>query len=68
MSNPAANQIDQIPPQFDVIIVGSGAAGLYAALRLPQPISSVGLITKDKLKYGSSSWAQGGIAAAIAPI
>ncbi|MEM8780631.1 MAG: L-aspartate oxidase [Cyanobacteria bacterium P01_G01_bin.49] len=51
---------------FDVIVVGSGAAGLYAALCLPKHYR-VGLITKDTLKTGASDWAQGGIAAAIAP-
>jgi L-aspartate oxidase len=61
-----APDLNQLPAQFDLIIVGSGAAGLYAALCLPAHLQ-VGLITKDKLKYGSSSWAQGGIAAAIAP-
>lgn len=56
----------QTTPQFDVIVVGSGAAGLYAALCLP-PDYQVGLITKEKLKTGASDWAQGGIAAAINP-
>ena len=51
---------------FDVLVIGSGAAGLYAALCLPNRYS-VGLITKDKLKTGASDWAQGGIAAAINP-
>ena len=52
--------------QFDILVVGAGAAGLYAALRLPSHLS-VALITKDTLKTGASDWAQGGIAAAIAP-
>ncbi len=51
-------------PHFDVLVIGSGAAGLYAALCLPSNYS-VGLITKAKLKTGASKWAQGGIAAAI---
>ncbi len=55
-----------LPPQFDIIVVGSGAAGLYAALCLPTHYR-VGIITKDTLKTGASDWAQGGIAAAIAP-
>lgn len=50
-------------PKFDVIVVGSGAAGLYGALCLPQ--FQVALITKDRLNTGASDWAQGGIAAAI---
>lgn len=51
-------------PKFDVIVVGSGAAGLYGALCLPQEFQ-VALITKDRLNTGASDWAQGGIAAAI---
>ncbi len=52
--------------QFDVLVIGSGAAGLYAALCI-EPRYKVGLITKSKLKTGASGWAQGGIAAAINP-
>lgn len=52
--------------QFDVLVVGAGAAGLYAALCLPNHLR-VGLITKDNLSLSASDWAQGGIAAAIAP-
>ena len=59
-------KLKQIPSQFDVIVVGSGAAGLYACLCLPEHLK-VGLITKDTLKIGASDWAQGGIAAAIDP-
>ncbi len=53
-------------PPYDIIIVGSGAAGLYAALCLPTHFR-IALITKDQLKKGASNWAQGGIAAAINP-
>ncbi len=52
--------------EFDVIVVGSGAAGLYATLCLP-PELRIAIVTKAKLKTGASDWAQGGIAAAIAP-
>jgi L-aspartate oxidase len=50
----------------DVIVVGSGMAGLITALSLaPRPVT---LITKTpQLESGSSLWAKGGIAAAIGP-
>lgn len=51
---------------FDALIVGGGAAGLYSALCLPDHFR-VGLIAKDTLALSASDWAQGGIAAAIAP-
>lgn len=51
---------------WDVLVVGGGAAGLYTALCLPSHFR-VGLITKDTLSLSASDWAQGGIAAAIAP-
>lgn len=54
----------ELPINFDVLVIGSGAAGLYAALCL-QSSFKVGLITKERLKTGASDWAQGGIAAAI---
>ncbi|MEH2177340.1 L-aspartate oxidase [Nostoc sp.] len=59
------SQID-IPSQFDVLVVGAGAAGLYTALCLPESLR-VGLITKETVTLSASDWAQGGIAAAIAP-
>jgi L-aspartate oxidase len=55
-----------LPSSVDVIVIGSGAAGLYATLCLPNNLE-VALVTKDKLKKGASDWAQGGIAAAINP-
>jgi L-aspartate oxidase len=59
------SQID-IPRQFDVLVVGAGAAGLYTALCLPESLR-VGLITKETLTLSASDWAQGGIAAAVSP-
>lgn len=51
---------------FDVLVIGGGAAGLYSALCLSSDLS-VALVTKDNLSISASDWAQGGIAAAIAP-
>lgn len=51
----------------DVIVVGSGIAGLSCALRLRQRVDRVLLVTKTVLSEGSTEWAQGGIAAALAP-
>ncbi|WP_017302095.1 L-aspartate oxidase [Nodosilinea nodulosa] len=52
------------PHHFDVLVIGGGAAGLYAALSIP-PQWRIGLVTKDNLSISASDWAQGGIAAAI---
>ena len=48
----------------DVLIVGSGIAGLSAALMLPNNIK-ITLITKGESKSCSTSWAQGGIASVL---
>ena len=49
---------------FDVLIVGSGLAGLTAALHLA-PTHRVAILTKRAMADGSSGWAQGGIAAVL---
>lgn len=51
----------------DVIVVGSGIAGLTTALTLRERVDRVLLVTKTVLSEGSTQWAQGGIAAAMAP-
>ena len=48
----------------DVLIVGSGAAGLTAALNLAET-HKVAVIAKGSLSEGATSWAQGGIAAVL---
>ncbi len=50
----------------DVVVVGSGIAGLTTALQA-RTHGRVVLVTKDDLSAGSTRWAQGGIAAAIGP-
>jgi L-aspartate oxidase len=49
---------------FDVLIVGSGLAGLSAALHLAAT-HRVAVLTKRSMSDGSSGWAQGGIAAVM---
>ena len=48
----------------DVIIIGSGAAGLTAALALAEQ-RKVLVLAKGELTGGSTAWAQGGIAAVL---
>ncbi|MGB0954743.1 MAG: FAD-dependent oxidoreductase, partial [Panacagrimonas sp.] len=49
----------------DVLILGSGAAGLSLALRLAQYGRTVTVVSKTHLESGSTLWAQGGISAVI---
>ncbi|WP_395693323.1 L-aspartate oxidase [Nocardioides sp.] len=51
----------------DVVVVGSGVAGLTAALRMRGRVDRILVVTKDVLNAGSTQWAQGGIAAALGP-
>lgn len=53
--------------EVDAVVVGSGIAGLTAALRLRTRVPRVLLVTKGQLQSGSTLWAQGGIAAALDP-
>lgn len=50
----------------DVLIVGSGIAGLYAALNLDTSMK-VTVVTKASIEKSNSWLAQGGIASVIAP-
>jgi L-aspartate oxidase len=50
----------------DVCVVGSGVAGLTTALRARKAGHRVLLVTKARVDEGSTRWAQGGIAAALA--
>jgi L-aspartate oxidase len=52
--------------QSDVLIIGSGAAGLTAAINLADRFR-VTVLAKGALNEGSTAWAQGGIAAVLEP-
>lgn len=68
MKHLAVERLAQETTRADVVIVGSGVAGLSAALDLTAGAvrRSVTLLTKAELGTGgSSAWAQGGVAAAV---
>jgi L-aspartate oxidase len=52
----------------DVLVVGSGVAGLTAALHLREAGLHVTVVTKVNIDDGSTRWAQGGIAAVLDPL
>ena len=51
---------------WDVIVIGAGAAGLMASLELPDNLNVL-LLNRNTSKVSSSRWAQGGIASVIRP-
>jgi L-aspartate oxidase len=53
--------------RYDLIVVGSGIAGLYAALQAIDRGASVLLVTKGAIDEATTRHAQGGIAAAVGP-
>ncbi len=65
-----ARQLPTEPPGWtvaaDVVVVGSGIAGLTAALEA-RKAGRVLLVTKTRLADSATAWAQGGIAAALSP-
>jgi len=54
----------KIEHSYDVLILGSGAAGLSTALHL-DPTLKIAVISKGDLSSGSTAWAQGGISAVL---
>ena len=50
--------------QYDVLVIGSGAAGLSLALNLPDHLR-IAVLSKGDLANGSTFWAQGGVAAVL---
>ncbi len=50
--------------RYDVLVIGSGAAGLTLALNLPSHLR-IAVLSKGELANGSTYWAQGGVAAVL---
>jgi len=61
MPDPSTSRLEH----FDVVVVGSGAAGLTLALRLAEGNRRIAVISKDALAEGSTLYAQGGISAVL---
>ena len=55
------------PTKTGVAVVGGGAAGLYVSLRAAEQGAQVTLVSRKPLAESASYWAQGGLAAALAP-
>ena len=59
------------PGPFHVLVLGSGVAGLSAAVRLAGAVPaaglklSLGVLTKGALSQSATRWAQGGVAAVL---
>lgn len=58
------DSVEENSHTFDLVIIGTGLAGLSAAL-LARPDQRVAVLTKRGLHDGASGWAQGGIAAVL---
>ena len=58
---------DGSPIEAELAVVGAGGAGLYTALCAAREGASVALISATTLAETASYWAQGGLAAALAP-
>ncbi len=58
--------MDGVHRQLDVLVLGSGVAGLSAVVRLAEvPGMRVGVLTKGELSQSATRWAQGGVAAVL---
>ncbi|HEV8335308.1 MAG TPA: L-aspartate oxidase [Candidatus Polarisedimenticolia bacterium] len=64
-SRKTAPRTTRIESRYDVIIVGSGIAGLRAAVDLAEAGARVAVLTKDDPTDSNTGYAQGGIAVAL---
>ena len=62
---PFSKQLIEIN-EWDVIVIGAGAAGLMASLELPENYKVL-LLNRNTNQNSSSRWAQGGIASVVRP-
>jgi len=60
--NTGLNKNDIYSTNWDVVVIGAGAAGLMTSLELP-PKLKILLLNRNTSKRSSSRWAQGGMAA-----
>ena len=60
--NTGFNKNDIYSTNWDVIVIGAGAAGLMSSLELPSNLKTL-LLNRNTSKRSSSRWAQGGMAA-----
>ena len=65
MAGVASSAMPEEALGFDVLVVGSGIAGLTMALEIARAGRDVAVITKKRLKDSSTNWAQGGIAGVL---
>jgi len=66
MPSSTASPERSVPAHLDLLVVGSGIAGLSAALRAARDHGlAVGLLTKGSLADAATRWAQGGVAAVL---
>src|SRR3954468_8709376 len=67
-ARPSPSRLADPPAQqrpLDALVLGSGVAGLTAAIRAASDGLRVGVLTKGKLTESATRWAQGGVAAVL---
>ena len=65
-ASPASSAVPAVSRSFEVLVIGSGIAGLSFALKVAQLGHSVAILTKKNKADSNTNWAQGGIAVVTA--